>query len=64
VRTTGKAILFSWVTTIGPFLIFVGIQDLSVRKTMVATALAITIIFVATLLIVPIFYPPEPKEES
>lgn len=60
-RTTGKAILFSWVTTIGPFLIFVGIQDLSVRKTMVATALAITIIFVASLLIVPIFYPPEPK---
>ncbi len=58
-RTTGKAILFSWVTTIGPFLIFIGIQDLSVRKTMVATALAITIIFVATLLIVPIFYPPE-----
>lgn len=66
-RTTGKAILFSWVTTIGPFLIFVGIQDLSVRKTMVATALAITIIFVATLLIVPIFYPPEstdPPEEQ
>jgi predicted RND superfamily exporter protein len=61
-RTTGKAILFSWVTTIGPFLIFIGIQDLSVRKTMVATALAITIIFLATLLIVPIFYPPERKD--
>lgn len=60
-RTTGKAILFSWVTTIGPFLIFVGIQDLSVRKTMVATALAITIVFVATMLIVPVFYPPEAK---
>lgn len=56
-RTTGKAIFFSWVTTIGPFLIFTGIQDLSVRKTMIATALAITIIFLATLLIVPIFYP-------
>ena len=56
-RTTGKAILFSWVTTVGPFLIFIGIQDLSVRKTMIATALAITIIFVVTMLVIPSFYP-------
>jgi uncharacterized protein len=54
--STGKSILFSWLTTVGPFLIFIGIQDLSVRKTMVATALAVTIIFVVTLLVIPSFY--------
>lgn len=60
-RTTGKSILFSWITTIGPFIIFIGIQDLSVRKTMIATALAITIIFVVTMMTVPVFYRVEPK---
>ncbi|MBI2077001.1 MAG: MMPL family transporter [Euryarchaeota archaeon] len=63
-RTTGKSILFSWLTTIGPFLIFVFIQDLSVRKTMLATALAITIIFFVTIMTVPVFYPLEPRESS
>jgi predicted RND superfamily exporter protein len=55
--STGKSILFSWMTTVGPFLIFTGIQDLSVRKTMIATALAVTIIFVVTMLVVPSLYP-------
>lgn len=55
-RTTGKAIFFSWLTTAGPFVIFVGIQDLSVRKTMIATVLAVTIIFVVTMLTIPAFY--------
>lgn len=59
--TTGKSIFFSWITTVGPFLIFIGIQDLSVRKTMLATALAITIIFVVTMLVVPSFYPVEER---
>ncbi|HLE47923.1 MAG TPA: hypothetical protein VI818_06465, partial [Candidatus Thermoplasmatota archaeon] len=60
-RTTGKSILFSWLTTMGPFVIFVFIQDLSVRKTMLATALAITIIFFVTMMTVPVFYPLEAK---
>lgn len=55
-RTTGKAILFSWITTVGPYIIFVRIQDLSVRKTMIATVVAITIIFIVTLLVIPSFY--------
>jgi len=63
-RTTGKAILFSWITTVGPYLIFVGIQDLSVRKTMVATVLAITIIFIVTLLVIPSLYRVRGKHEA
>jgi uncharacterized protein len=56
-ETTGKAILFSAVTTIGAFLIFILIRNVAVSRTMVATAVAILIIFVATLVIIPIFYP-------
>lgn len=56
-RTTGKAILFSWITTMGPFLIFTQIQDLSVRRTMLATVLAVVLIFLCTLLIIPLFFP-------
>lgn len=69
-RTVGKAILFSFLTTLGPFVIFIGIQDLSVRKTMLATAIAIFFIFVITILTVPALYPvrarepPEPKEPT
>lgn len=63
-QTTGKAIFFSWVTTIGPFIIFVFIQDLSVRKTMIATVLAISIIFVCTLLVIPSFYPLHKKKRD
>ena len=63
-QTTGKAILFSFVTALGPFLIFTGIQDLSVRKTMVATALAIVLIFIVTILTIPAFYPPRKDDEE
>ncbi len=62
--TTGKAIFFSWITTVGPFLIFMGIQDLSVRKTMIATSVAITIIFVVTLLVIPSFFPLHKKPDE
>lgn len=61
-RTVGKAILFSFVTTLGPFVIFIGIQDLSVRKTMLATTIAIFFIFVVTILTVPAMYPVSGKE--
>lgn len=53
----GKGVLFSFVTVLGSFFIFTRISDLAGRRSMVATAIAITVCFVATLLIVPIFYP-------
>jgi uncharacterized membrane protein YdfJ with MMPL/SSD domain len=63
-RTVGKAILFSFVTTLGPFIIFTGIQDLSVRKTMVATAIAIVFIFITTILTVPAVYKVEARKRD
>ena len=56
-ETTGKAVLFSTVTTLGAFVIFVWIQNVAVSRTMVATSLAILLIFVSTLMVVPAFYP-------
>lgn len=56
-RTTGKAVLFSWMSTAVPFAIFMYIQDLAVRKTMIANVIAITLIFLCTMLVVPAFYP-------
>ncbi|HVL49340.1 MAG TPA: MMPL family transporter [Candidatus Thermoplasmatota archaeon] len=56
-QTTGKAILFSFVTTAGSFAIFTQMSDLAVRKTMVGTTVAIFLIFLLTVLIVPTFFP-------
>lgn len=56
-RTTGKAILFSGITTFGAFLIYTQMSNLAVRRTMIATAAAIPIIFLVTLLVVPLLYP-------
>lgn len=53
----GKGVLFSFVTTMGAFLIFTRISDLAGRKSIVATCLAIAVVFATTLLIVPLFYP-------
>lgn len=55
-ETTGKAILFSAITTAGAFAVFALIQNVAVSRTMIATTLAIGVIFLATLLVVPIFY--------
>ena len=54
--TTGKAILFSAITTAGAFAVFTFIRNVAVSRTMIATTLAIGVIFTATLLIIPIFY--------
>lgn len=54
--TTGKAILFSAITTAGAFAIFAFIQNVAVSRTMIATTVAIGVIFIATMLVVPIFY--------
>jgi uncharacterized protein len=56
-QTTGKAVVFSTVTTIGAFVIFILIQNVAVSRTMVATSAAIALIFAATMLVVPSFYP-------
>lgn len=53
----GKGVLFSFVTTFGAFLIFTRISDLAGRRSIVATCLAIAVVFLVTLLVVPVFYP-------
>ena len=53
----GKGVLFSFVTTFGAFVIFTRISDLAGRRSIVATCLAIAVVFVVTLLIVPLIYP-------
>ena len=53
----GKGVLFSFITTVGAFLIFTRISDLAGRRSIIATCLAIGVVFVTTLVIVPILYP-------
>lgn len=55
-ETTGKAILFSAITTAGAFAVFIWLQNVAVSRTMVATTVSIGIIFLVTLLVLPIFY--------
>ena len=52
-RTTGKGVLFSFLTTFGAFLIYTQVSNLAVRRTMIATTVATVVIFAATLLLVP-----------
>ncbi len=52
----GKAILFSAITTIGAFAFFIPIRNVAMQKTMLATTVAITVIFFATVIIVALFY--------
>lgn len=59
-RTTGKAVLFSAVILTGAFLIFTGMSNLAVRRTMLATAAAIVVMFIVTMLLVPALYKPRP----
>ncbi len=54
--STGKAILFSALTTAGAFVIFIGMTYLMMSRAMIATTLAVGAIFVATFLVVPLLY--------
>lgn len=54
--TVGKAVLFSAATDIGAFALFVPMENLMMRRSMLATCIAILAIFVLTLLTVPLFY--------
>ncbi len=49
--------MFSAVTDGGACLTFTAMQCLLMQRAMVATSLAIGVIFAATLLVVPLFYP-------
>ncbi len=60
-KTTGKAVLMSFVTTAGAFAIFINMSDLAVRKTMIGTTLAIGVIFFVTMLAIPLAYPAKRK---
>lgn len=56
-RFVGKAVTLTTVTTIVAFLIFSVQTDLLVRRTLLATAAAVGVMWVATVLVVPLFYP-------
>lgn len=55
-ESTGKAILFSTITTTVAFSVFVFLQNVAVRRTMIATTFSFLVIFVVTLLVVPVFF--------
>ncbi|MEA3165602.1 MAG: uncharacterized protein QOJ26_468 [Thermoplasmata archaeon] len=69
-ESTGKAVLFSAITTTGAFTFFILLQNVAVARTMLATTIAFVIIFVVTLLTIPAFFkvhgkgwqPPEPEQ--
>ncbi|MFA5862962.1 MAG: MMPL family transporter, partial [Candidatus Thermoplasmatota archaeon] len=56
-ESVGKGVLYSFVTTVGAFIVFTQVSDLSGRQAMVATSIAITVVFFMTLAVVPIFFP-------
>lgn len=60
---TGKAVLFSAITTTGAFMFFILVQNVAVSRTMIATTLAFVVIFVATILTVPVFFRVGPAGE-
>ncbi|MGB1587119.1 MAG: efflux RND transporter permease subunit [Thermoplasmatota archaeon] len=56
-RFVGKAVTLTTVTTLVAFLIFSFQTDLLVRRTLLATAGAVGIMWLSTVLVVPVFYP-------
>lgn len=58
-RFVGQAVLLTSVTTFIAFAIFSRQTDQLVTRTLLATAVAVVMMWVATMLVVPIFYPPE-----
>ncbi|MEK6975720.1 MAG: MMPL family transporter [Candidatus Thermoplasmatota archaeon] len=57
-RFVGKAVTVAIATDAIAFVVFAFQTDLLVRKTMLATVASVTTLWLATLLIVPLFYPP------
>ncbi|MEK6975610.1 MAG: MMPL family transporter [Candidatus Thermoplasmatota archaeon] len=68
-ESTGKAVLFSFITTTGAFAFFILLQNVAVSRTMIATTIAFFVIIIVTMLTVPAFFkvhekgwhPPEPE---
>ena len=68
-ESTGKAVLFSFITTTGAFVFFIRLQNVAVSRTMIATTIAFGVIFLVTMLAIPTFFkvhekgwrPPEPE---
>lgn len=60
-ESTGKAVLFSAITTTGAFTFFIALQNVAVSRTMVATTIAFGVIFVVTMLTVPAFFKVHPR---
>jgi predicted RND superfamily exporter protein len=59
--STGKAVLFSAITTTGAFAFFIAVQNVAVSRTMFATMLAFIVIFLVTLLTIPVFFKVGPR---
>ena len=57
-RYVGKAVTVAIATDAIAFIVFAFQTDLLVRRTMLATVASVTAQWLATLLIVPLFYPP------
>lgn len=57
-RYVGKAVTVAIATDAIAFFVFSFQTDLLVRKTMLATVASVTALWLATVLIVPLFYPP------
>lgn len=57
-RFVGKAVTVAIATDAIAFIVFAFQTDLLVRRTMLATVASVTALWLATFLIVPLFYPP------
>ncbi|MHB8585271.1 MAG: MMPL family transporter [Thermoplasmatota archaeon] len=62
-RTTGKANLYVVAATVVAFLLFVPMQLVLSSQSALAAALAILCIFIATTIMVPLFYPTDPAAD-
>lgn len=60
-RYVGKAVTVAIATDAIAFLVFAFQTDLLVRKTMLATVSSVTVLWLVTMLVVPLLYPP-PRE--
>ncbi len=59
-RFVGKAVTLTTVTTLAAFIIFSFQTDLLVKRTLLATAVAVVVMWLSTVAVVPLFYPPPP----
>ncbi len=63
-RHVGKAVTIAIATDVIAFVVFCFQTDLLVRKTMIATVASVSTLWLATVLVVPLFYPPQRRVAS